>query len=172
MIVTENARRAHLHGPLVCLRAVHHCAVQRGCVTDDARLYQSVFMTMAEGVVCQAATGEITAVNPAAQRILGRSAEQITGMSSESPQWHAIREDGTPLPGAEHPAMMTLRTGEGYSNVVMGISRADGTRVWISVNSQPLKAHHEARPYAVVTTFHDVSPRIRAEQEIRRLNVR
>src|SRR5271163_2979542 len=129
-------------------------------------------MTMAEGVVCQSATGEITAVNPAAERIQGRSARQMLGLTSDSPDWGAIHPDGTPFPGTDHPAMMTLRTGEPYSNVIMGIRKPDGTRTWISVNSQPLMSAGNSQPRAVITTFHDISAQIRAEDEIRRLNVK
>ena len=135
-------------------------------------LYEAVFMTMAEGVVCQSASGEITAVNPAAERIQGRSARQMLGLTSDSPHWEAIHADGTPFPGTDHPSMMTLRTGEPYSNVIMGIRKPDGTRTWISVNSQPLMSAGNSRPSAVITTFHDISAQIRAEDEIRRLNVK
>jgi PAS domain S-box-containing protein len=139
---------------------------------EGPSLYGAVFMTMAEGVICQSATGEIVAVNPAAERIKGRSAQQMLGTTFEDSNWQAIHEDGTPFPGNEHPSMIALRTGETISNVVMGIRRGDGTRVWISINAQPLFNAGQARPYAVVTTFHDISARIRAEQEIRRLNVK
>ena len=135
-------------------------------------LYEAVFMTMAEGAVCQSASGEITAVNPAAERIQGRSAHQMLGLTSDSPDWEAIHADGTPFPGTDHPSMMTLRTGEPYSNVIMGIRKPDGTRTWISVNSQPLMSAGSSRPSAVITTFHDISAQIRAEDEIRRLNVK
>jgi PAS domain S-box-containing protein len=129
-------------------------------------------MAMTDGVVCHSASGEITAVNPAAERIHGRSARQMLGMTPDAPDWQAIHENGTPFAGDEHPAMRTLRTGEPLSDIVMGICRPDGTRVWISIDSQPLVAAGESRPYAVLTTFHDISARVLAEQEFRRLNVR
>jgi PAS domain S-box-containing protein len=141
-------------------------------LTQQALLHRYVFDTMAEGVVCQASTGEIIAVNPAAERILGRSSAQLLGMSAESRDLQAIHEDGTPFPGQDHPSLVTLRTGESFSNVVMGILRGDGARVWLSVNSRPLFAPGNPRPYAAITTFHDISGRIRAESEIRRLNVK
>jgi PAS domain S-box-containing protein len=141
-------------------------------LSQGAVLYQAVFATMAEGVICQSATGAIIAVNPAAERIQGRPASVLLGKTAEWPDWGAIHEDGTPFPGQDHPSMATLRTGQSYSNVVMGILRGDGTRIWISVNSQPLFAPGEALPYAVITTFHDISGQIRAEHEIRRLNVK
>jgi PAS domain S-box-containing protein len=140
-------------------------------LSGSSLLHYSVFMTMAEGVICQSATGEIIAVNPAAERIQGRPARQVVGMTSDSPDWNAVHEDGTPFPGPEHPSMVALRTGTPSSNVVMGVSRPDGTRIWISIDSRPLFAPGETLPYAVISTFHDISARIRAEHEIRRLNV-
>jgi PAS domain S-box-containing protein len=139
---------------------------------QGAALYRSVFDTMAEGVVCQSAAGDIIAVNPAAERILGRSAAELLGKSSDAPDWQSIHQDGTPFPGDEHPSMVTLRTGKSYSNVVMGILRGDGVRAWISVNSQPLCVPGDVRPYAVITTFHDITSQVRAENEIRSLNAK
>jgi PAS domain-containing protein len=71
---------------------------------------------MAEGVVVMAADGTITAVNPAAERIEGRSAEEMLGKTSQALERGAIREDGTPFPGEEHPAMVTLRAGQGVDS--------------------------------------------------------
>jgi PAS domain S-box-containing protein len=128
-------------------------------------LYRSVVTAMVEGVCVQDATGTITYMNPAGERIEGRTVEQMRGMTSEDSSWQAIHEDGTPFPGQMHPAMVTLRTGQPQSNVIMGLQRPDGSRVWIAVNSQPLIAEGESKPYAVVTTFNDVTAARQAEAE-------
>jgi C4-dicarboxylate-specific signal transduction histidine kinase len=52
----------------------------------------------------------------------------------------------------------------------MGIRRPDGKLVWISVNSQPLFVAGASTPYAVVTTFHDITERKMAEESLNRLN--
>src|SRR5208283_2183440 len=101
---------------------------------ESREQYRSVIMAMTEGVVFQAVNGAITAVNPAAERIGGRTAEQMIGRTFDDPQWGAIYEDGRPFPGELHPSMVTLRTGEPQSNVVMGIHKPDGTLVWISID--------------------------------------
>lgn len=44
----------------------------------------------------------------------------MMGLTSDSSEWHAVKADGSPFPGHEHPAMVTLRTGEPQANVVMG----------------------------------------------------
>jgi hypothetical protein len=63
--------------------------------------------------------------------------------------------------------MITLGTGKPLSNVVMGIHKADRTLTWISINSQPLFHLHQSQPYAVVTTFTDITERKQVEEMLR-----
>lgn len=53
--------------------------------------------------------------------------------------------------------MVTLRTGRPVSNAIMGVQRPDGSRGWISINSQPVQADSDGVVQAVVTSFHDVT---------------
>ncbi len=112
--------------------------------------------TLPVGVVMQIRSGEIVTANKRACEILGRSREQLFGMSSEDQDWSAVREDGSPFPGLEHPAMVCLATGDPQRNVHMGLRFPDRT-VWLSVNSEPLFLPDTVLPYAVVTSFTDIS---------------
>lgn len=126
---------------------------------------------MSEGVVVQLADGHICAANPSAVRILGYSQEQLTRMSTNDLAWHATREDGsTFLDGAHHPSMLALRTGKSHHNVVMGLDRPDGEQIWVSINAEPLFNQNETTPYAVVTTFADVTRIKQHERKIEELN--
>jgi PAS domain S-box-containing protein len=78
---------------------------------DSEEKHRTLFDTMAQGVVYQDGNGKIVSANPAAERLLGLSLDQLLGRTSTDPEWHCIREDGTPFPGEEHPAMVSLRTG-------------------------------------------------------------
>jgi two-component system cell cycle sensor histidine kinase/response regulator CckA len=130
-------------------------------------MYRSLVDAMGEGVCFQDANGRITAANRAAERILGRSVEQLNGRTSDELQWGSVCEDGSPFPGDEHPFMVTPRTGEPQSDVVMGMNRPDGTLAWISINSQPLALPGETKPHAVVTTFRDITDRKHAEEALK-----
>lgn len=130
---------------------------------DSDQRYRSMLAAMAEGVVFQDSGGRIVFCNPSAERILGLPAEQMAGRTSSDPFWQPVREDGSVFPGEEHPAMVTLRTGRPCRDVMMGLTRPDGTVTWISVNSEPLQRSEEALPYAVVTTFSDVTRQRRSE---------
>ena len=128
--------------------------------------FHSVVKAMAEGVVFQDAEGRIVETNPAALRIEGRDSGQMLGHTSSDPGWGAVREDGSDFPGDQHPAMVTLRTGEPQSNVVMGIRRPSGERRWISINSEPLFGPEGRTPSGVVTTFHDITERKQIEVQM------
>ncbi|MFO1478838.1 MAG: PAS domain S-box protein [Turneriella sp.] len=135
-------------------------------LTDNERKYRSLVTAMAEGVVFQDAEGKIIATNPAAQMIEGRGEAEMLGKTSSDAQWGAIKDDGSPFPGDEHPAMVTLRTGQPQENVVMGIKRPSGERRWLTINAQPLFTEGQSKPYAVVTTFHDITERRRMQEEL------
>ncbi|MEG4801694.1 diguanylate cyclase [Microcoleus sp. ARI1-B5] len=134
---------------------------------ESEERYRSVITSMTEGVVLQLANGQITACNASAERILGLTPEQMMGRTSVDLDWRTVREDGQPFPGQQHPAILTLRTGQGRSNVVMGIHKSDKTLTWISINSQPLFHLNQSKPYAVVTTFADITERKQAEEILR-----
>jgi diguanylate cyclase (GGDEF)-like protein/PAS domain S-box-containing protein len=119
--------------------------------------YRTTLEAMAEGIVLQDYQGRILTCNPAAERILGLTRDQIMGRTSLDPRWRAVHEDGTPFLGDSHPSMETLRTGEPQSNVIMGVHKPDGSLSWISINSQPLIDPGEQRPHNVVTSFHDIT---------------
>jgi PAS domain S-box-containing protein len=121
--------------------------------------YRSIVEAMAEGVVFQAPDGRIVETNRAALEIEGRTETDMIGRTSEDETWEAVREDGSPFPGEEHPSMVTLRTGEPQHGVVMGLRRGDGSQRWISINSQPVRMRSDTEPVSVVTTFHDITDR-------------
>ncbi|KKK71271.1 hypothetical protein LCGC14_2915590, partial [marine sediment metagenome] len=98
--------------------------------------YRILFETMEQGVVYQNASGEITSANPAAERILGLTLDQMQGRTSIDPRWRAVHEDGTTFPGEEHPSMIALKTGGVVNDVIMGVFNPE-TEVyrWILINA-------------------------------------
>ncbi|MBD1916979.1 MULTISPECIES: PAS domain S-box protein [Cyanophyceae] len=127
--------------------------------------YRSVIETVAEGIVLQHVDGSIFTCNASAEEILGLTAEQMMGRSSLDPRWATIYENGSPFAGDQHPAMITLRTGEPQSNVVMGVHKPDGTLTWISINTRPLFHPDAPTPFAVVASFSNITAHKTAEAE-------
>jgi len=133
---------------------------------SEAR-YRTLFETMAQGVVYQDAVGRIVEANPAAVRILGLPPEAMLGRLSSDRAWDAIREDGSALPGDEHPSMRALRTGRAVHDVIMGVRHGlDGGRVWLNVTGIPQFRPGEPTAHQVYTTFSDITARREAELRV------
>jgi PAS domain S-box-containing protein len=136
---------------------------EEALLASDER-YRSVIAAMQDGILLLDADGSIRSCNAAAERILGLSAEQMMGRTPHDPRWRAIHEDGSPFPGETHPPMVTLRTGQPCSDVVMGVHKPDGTLTWITVNAQPLFQADGRTLAGVVASFEDVTARKRTEE--------
>ncbi len=140
---------------------------------DSEAKHQRLFETMAQGVVYQDASGRIIDANPAAERILGLSLDQMQGRTSLDPRWRAIHEDGSDFLGDTHPAMVSLRTGEPQKDVIMGVYHPqDEAYRWILINSTPLFQAGEEKPYQVYTTFNDITERVQSEEALRQSEAR
>ena len=127
---------------------------------------RSVQKAMAEGIVLQTADGVIIDCNPSAEKILGLSRDQILGRTSVNTDWQALHDDGRVFPGEEHPAMVSLRTGQSCRDVIMGLHLPDGSQRWININTEPMLRSGETRPYAVLTSFADITKRREIEQAV------
>ena len=123
--------------------------------TSEARS-RSIVEGMHEGVVLQGVDGQITAANPAAERILGLTGDQLRGRTSLDPRWRSIHEDGSAFPGEDHPAMVALRTGAAQRNVVMGIHTPDSRLRWIRISAEPVVGAGGTLD-GVVSSFVDVT---------------
>jgi len=120
--------------------------------------YRDLFATIANGIVFHAADGRILSANPAAERILGLTLDQMQGRSSIDPWWRVIHEDGSPFPGGSHPSMVALGTGRPTEDMTMGVFRAAGAPpVWISANGVPLFRPGEAEPHQAFVAFRDIT---------------
>ena len=134
---------------------------------DTEARHRSIVEVLQEGLVVHDALGAIVSCNASAEQILGLTANQMMGRDSLDPRWRSIHEDGSPFPGVDHPAAVTLRTGQPNRNVIMGVQKPDGSLSWIMINSQALIADGATKPHAAVATFTDITQRRLAELELR-----
>ena len=130
----------------------------RAFVDSDGR-FRSVIDSISEGIVIHDAEGQILGCNASAERLLGLSLEELRGIDSNDSRWRAVRADGRPFPGEDHPSVRTLRTGELQRDVIMGLpGRGAGhDLLWISINSRPIYGPGGTEIQGVVTSFSDVS---------------
>ena len=133
---------------------------------DSEQTYRTLFETVPQGIVYHGVDGRITSANPAAQRILGLSLEQMQRRSAVDARWRTIREDGSVFPGEELPAIVALATAQPVSDVVVGVEAPGRGRVWILVNATPL--FKQGRLDQVYASFEDITQRVHLSNELRR----
>jgi diguanylate cyclase (GGDEF)-like protein/PAS domain S-box-containing protein len=130
---------------------------------DSETRYRSMIAALAEGIILRDKNARIIDCNAGAERILGRTLDQMRGNTYFDPSWEAIREDGSLFPGDERPANAALRTGKPQSGVVIGLRKPDGAVLWLAMNAQPLFEESATTPSGVVTTITDITRHKQAE---------
>ncbi len=135
-------------------------------VHEEQNLLTETFAALKEGVVVQDATGQIISANTSAARVLGLSMDQLLGRTSFDSRWRAVREDGTPFVGEDHPVPMALRDGVPVSNVLMGVHHGFDQLAWISITARPLFRPGDSTPYAAVGSFTDVTEQYKRQTQL------
>lgn len=128
---------------------------------------RSVVAALHEGVVVQRMDGTVITCNASAARLLGLTEQELSEKGLGGVRSTAIREDGREIPPDQRPGAVTLRTGKAISDAVMGLRKAEGAITWILVNTVPLVRPGDPQPYAVVSSFSDITARREAEQRNR-----
>lgn len=140
-----------------------------GALQESERKFRGLFETMSQGVMYQNGRGEILTANPAAERILGVSVDEMRGRTPRDSRWQAVGEDGSEFPADQHPADVALRTGAPVGGVILGVSpQSGGERRWVLVDALPQYLPGEISPSSVYTTFTDVTERELAVDALRR----
>ncbi len=128
--------------------------------------HRRLFETMSQGVIYHASNGEIISANPAAEKILGLSFDQMRGKTSMDPRWKMIKEDGSAVPGTEHPSMIALRTGQTVGPVKRGVFHSGkNSHIWLSITAIPLFREGEAAASQVYATITDITELLERELE-------
>ena len=128
---------------------------------------QSLFETMAEGVILIAPGGTILQANPTAQRMAGMEYGPVEGCPIDSLRWKLHRPDGTPMPPAEMPAAVTLREARPVRDAVVGLADAHGNLSWFNTNATVLR-DRDGEMDGVVLTLADITELRQAEDRHRR----
>jgi PAS domain S-box-containing protein len=121
-----------------------------------------------EGLLCVDRFGVFSYANPAAERILGASAAEISGSSPRS--WNVSAVDGKPIDADDLPALRLLRTGEPHATTEHSIERADGTRSVVSHTATLVRTSCGSVEGAVVSLLETDAQHV-ADERLRRAEV-
>ncbi len=131
---------------------------------SEAR-YRALHDSLPVGCILQDVNHRIIAVNDEACTIFKVDKNQLLDKNPLYLPWQRIHENGEPLRLEEHPSIQCLRTGLPSRNFIMGIQFSDHV-TWLSVNSQPLYQQDAALPYAVISSFSDITGQKQNEEKL------
>jgi PAS domain S-box-containing protein len=134
--------------------------------------YRTLFETATIGIACQDETAAILDANPAAERILGLTLDQMQGRTSLDPRWRAVREDGGDFPGEDHYVPRALRSGKVERGVMGLFHPGEGRYRWVDVTAVPQFRPGEARPHLVYALFAEITERYEALRALERSEAR
>ena len=153
------------------MATIYAAVVKRNHVEEDLikseERYRNLFETMVQGVIYYDAEGKIISANPAAESILGITLEQIQGRTLPDLRWKMVHEDGSNLAVEMYPSMIALTTGQAVKDIIMGIFHpTENDCRWINITAVPQLRPGEKKPYQIYTTFHDITEKKQALDEL------
>jgi PAS domain S-box-containing protein len=134
--------------------------------SDDSWLwFRSLLETINEGVILQAASGEILAWNKRAEYYFGLTDPHINDDKPSLKNLPLIHESGSKCKNKDHPFTKTIQTSKPCVDQIMGVYRTPDDLRWISINTSPLFRKNEEKPYAAVISFSEVTD-LKIERDI------
>lgn len=136
---------------------------------EREHLYQAIVTSLTEGIILMNINGVIDAVNESALSIIGLNMKQVKGESPVENDW--FMEFNDIKCSIHEPALTTIKTGTSLLNKIARIHKPDNTITWIKLNTQYLIHPTTKRPYAVLTSFTDITDYKNYEEKLKE-NVR
>ncbi|WP_420135072.1 sigma 54-interacting transcriptional regulator [Rhodopseudomonas sp.] len=125
---------------------------------------QLILTAAGEGIYGVNAEGKATFVNPAAERMLGWTADELVGQSIHAVMHHT-HHDGRAYPDHDCPIYAAFRDGAVHTVDGEVFWRKDGKPVWVEYTSTPIRDRAGDVAGAVVV-FRDVSQRREADEKL------
>src|SRR5256886_1792939 len=128
--------------------------------------FRSLYGSVASGVLVLSASGVIIQINPAGERIIGLSAEEMRGKTPDQ-LWHAYAEDGSELKSTDRIGPVVLRSRQPVQGVTNKIVLPHGRERWVLIDAIPVVGP-DGQALQVVASFLVITEDItaRKKQEI------
>ena len=124
---------------------------------------EAVMRSMGEGLYTVDADGLVTSINPAAEKLLGWTSEELRGKKMHDVT-HYQRRDGTPFPAEDCPSLQVLGHGKPLVDHEDVFIRRDGTFFDVLYSSSPLREKDQI--VGLVVVFTDITDRKSAQQRL------
>ena len=144
---------------------VHDVRQANQALARSEEFHRSLLASLNEGLIAYDAQGLVTAVNPAAQRLLDLRAEDMLGTHPKA--WGLVLHDpqGQPVVPAQTPVGRVLADGQARRDVLVARTDRHGRRQWLCVNAEPVHGSPDGALSAVVCSFTDVTEQQQSQRQ-------
>jgi len=168
LLLRDSEKTAH-HYEMSEANSVHRAGLKswktiKNVFQEIERENQLILGAAGEGIYGVNAEGETTFVNPAAERMLGWNADELSGKNIHNTVHHS-HEDGSHYAGKLCPIFAAFRDGEIHHVDNEVFWRKDGTSFPVEYTSTPITEN--GMVVGAVVVFRDVSERRLAESNLR-----
>ena len=127
---------------------------------------ETLYGSLACGVLVWDDCMTVQHVNAAAEEILGRPAAEILGRKSDE-FWVSVAADGSELPPEERPSRLVHATGKAVRKVLARLTRPMGDVRWLQLDVVPIRRRGRL-VNETMASFIDISARKEAEAALQR----
>jgi PAS domain S-box-containing protein len=143
-------------------------ATSRQALENQTLMLQSVLDSIDEGLVAADENGKFILWNPAATRIVGMGAQDVTPGEWNSHYGVYLPDTITPLPDEQNPLSRAIQGEVGTAEIFIRNAELE-EGAWLEISGSPLKGRDGSARGGVVA-FRDITQKKAAELEIRKLN--
>lgn len=130
-------------------------------------IFRAVLESLDTGVIVYDRQGHALHCNESAATILGVDPSVLTDQPLHSPHWHVTDSTGRRLDISEYPASLCLEKGIPITDQIIGVTREDGRKVWLSVSARPVSLAPGAPHQLAAVAFRDVTRKREIEIALR-----
>lgn len=131
----------------------------------------SLYNTLPHGFLYYNQSGNITAINPSAERILEVQSEKLIGSNLSCFLGDLVDLNDEHIQYENDPIAVVLETGKPVKDAIVGFKTlSNGTRKWLKINAVPLMSR-DGRTRQAYVHLDDVTDQIGQELELRRLSI-
>lgn len=150
-------------GLTATLRDIHEDkTVSKVLAESEARL-RELTDVLGEGVYVVDAFNRLSFVNPAAERLLGWSKEELLGRNAHG-TFHARTPAGRIMPADQCPVVRAAVQGEALQSPEEYFQRKDGGFLPVSLHAAPIRRGEGVA--GAVVAFHDISARLASQRAL------